>query len=362
MTITSALHLWNKNESKISMASHGLVSADFKARFEWLSAPSSSSKFCLSEAGRRAKEDAICATLRGNDREVVDLWKLRELALSPGGLLCPALRRRAWPTLVGCHEQVLEVTTTAAAAGGGFDDIHRKLVTPSASDTQALERGVGKTVWAVEDCLIASREEQRLQERRMRRYLEIQRQRQQHSATKRVTFDIPTDDSTAEALGVHATTMSSGALDLQPPATIAAVSPTSQGEVDEESLLSNEDHSRDHEHRQTEEAPPSHYQSEGDDGTHSTSITLSSRVIPWRKTTAAERKVLYNCILSVLRTEAPASDYFEDDGYHVSIAHPVLCLCASVHRRFLTAHVRCSSFPLCSPCSTTQDYKTSPRC
>ena len=32
---------------------------------------------------------------------VVDLWHLRSLALSPGGLLNPHLRRRSWPKLLG---------------------------------------------------------------------------------------------------------------------------------------------------------------------------------------------------------------------------------------------------------------------
>jgi hypothetical protein len=51
--------------------------------------------------------------------------------------------------------------------------------------------------------------------------------------------------------------------------------------------------------------------------TLSTNFTMSSRVVRWRKASIAEQRILYNVILSVLRTEAEPSEYFEDDRYHV---------------------------------------------
>ena len=47
----------------------------------------------MSDEEYHAKFTAIQDCLRGGDNERVDLWRLRELALSPGGLLEPSLVR-----------------------------------------------------------------------------------------------------------------------------------------------------------------------------------------------------------------------------------------------------------------------------
>lgn len=50
----------------------------------------------------------------------VDLWKLRELCLTEGGLVNDTLRQRAWPKLVGLYQygsQTTSVSTETPATG-----------------------------------------------------------------------------------------------------------------------------------------------------------------------------------------------------------------------------------------------------
>ena len=57
----------------------------------------------------------------------VDLWRLRELALTEGGLVNDSIRKRAWPKLVGIHNEgtvfdalgALDESISAAIASGG---------------------------------------------------------------------------------------------------------------------------------------------------------------------------------------------------------------------------------------------------
>lgn len=43
----------------------------------------------------------------------VDLWKLRELCLTEGGLVNDTLRQRAWPKLVGLHQYGSQTTSAS---------------------------------------------------------------------------------------------------------------------------------------------------------------------------------------------------------------------------------------------------------
>lgn len=89
------------------------------------------------------KEQEILACLQGtnnNNDNTISLWHLRQLALSPGGLLDPSLRKRAWPILTGCHEDV--------AAAHTRRPIQRPAVV-SSSDRQAVRRDVKHTVWDI---------------------------------------------------------------------------------------------------------------------------------------------------------------------------------------------------------------------
>lgn len=61
----------------------------------------------LSEEEWQQKYDDIISCLHGQDDGTVDLVELRRLASSPGGLLCPDLRKRAWPMLLSAFEKIL---------------------------------------------------------------------------------------------------------------------------------------------------------------------------------------------------------------------------------------------------------------
>jgi hypothetical protein len=91
-------------------------SAGFMANFEWLFLPHWSD---LNDEAWKGKENEILDCLQGTN-DVVDLWKLRELALSKGGLLTPNLRKRAWLKLSACHEQVF---SQVVSASGGSESI-----------------------------------------------------------------------------------------------------------------------------------------------------------------------------------------------------------------------------------------------
>ena len=57
------------------------------------------SSLTLANAHEKAASIRLC--LSSNESSLVDLWKLRQMALSRGGLLSPALRSMAWPLLLG---------------------------------------------------------------------------------------------------------------------------------------------------------------------------------------------------------------------------------------------------------------------
>ena len=99
--------------------------------------------FFLSQEDYLAKYDAISECLRGGSDDRVDLWLLRELALSPGGLLEPSLRKRAWPLLTACFQSQQDGGTGAPGSAVG--------ATPSPNDLAALHRDVQYTVWNVRE-------------------------------------------------------------------------------------------------------------------------------------------------------------------------------------------------------------------
>jgi hypothetical protein len=248
-------------------------SAGFMANFEWLFLPHWSD---LNDEAWKQKEDEILDCLQGTN-DVVDLWKLRELALSKGGLLTPNLRKRAWPKLTACHEQVLSRKP------------YQPLVDPSRFDMEGLRRDVSKTIWNVEEYLVASKKEQKEQDEKLQQFLELQKQR----GRKRVSW--------APMAQIGSPGPGSGS---DPPKTIATSPVTDdEDETNEDSSnLSCDD---------MEAFSPGHSVS-----TQETNFTLSSRVVRWRKASRQEQKILFNVITAVLRTEAASSPHFEDDRHH----------------------------------------------
>jgi len=62
----------------------------------------------------KVKENEIEKVL-GNDLNNVDLWKLRELALSDGGLINDSIRKRAWTLLVGIYNDDISLEEKSKA-------------------------------------------------------------------------------------------------------------------------------------------------------------------------------------------------------------------------------------------------------
>jgi hypothetical protein len=88
---------------------------------------------------RAAKIEAIEACLRGTaDR--VDLWQLRELALSPGGLVTAELRQRAWPLLTQALTHAHPSTV-----GDGI-----KVHPLSPLDLWRIQRDVKQSLWNIQ--------------------------------------------------------------------------------------------------------------------------------------------------------------------------------------------------------------------
>ena len=87
--------------------------------------------------------------LSEEDDTVVDLWKLRQLAITKGGYLSNALRRQAWPKLVCAYQDVVLSRP--------------KSVTPESvatRDYQRLRRDVPRTQWQIEAHVVRARHRQ----------------------------------------------------------------------------------------------------------------------------------------------------------------------------------------------------------
>jgi hypothetical protein len=258
-----ALHSVHSNRSFRSSwsqwSSH--LSISFKTRFPWLLTKQDDDQF------REAKECEIIACLAGNDKEQVDLWRLRELALQRGGLISSSLRKRAWPKLVGAHEQVLRHAASVHRAS--LSSI--QVVEVSYNDTYILKKEVAQCIWDMEDHF--------RQQKEIFSMTDEQRKKQ-------VSFAV----STTEAVQMNVI-----ALDLR--------DMEDKEEVDSRFAKN----------------PMSRNSGTWSSQSHGTleSFTLSTRTTRWSRPSLQEQRVLFNIICSVLRT-SPEEDspYFEDDRYH----------------------------------------------
>lgn len=203
------------------------------------------------------KQQEIQNCLNGVEEEV-DLWQLRDLALSRGGLINSHIRKRAWPKIVAAHQQILLPSTTCQ---------HQALVDVSNSSMQLLIKDVAHSVWAIEDHVNMARQQHELKLSRLRK--------------RKVSF--------------------------VPELTLAA-----SEESDGPSPIKSIDFAN--------------HLSEGDDGTGDGSVgtfspmsvstySVGVKTLPKRTASRNEQKVLFNIVLSVLRTLPEDNPYFEDDRY-----------------------------------------------
>ena len=203
------------------------------------------------------KQQAIRNCLHGIEEEV-DLWQLRDLALSRGGLINSHIRKRAWPKLVAAHQQILLPSKKS---------LHQELVDVSNTSMQLLLKDAAHCVWAIEDHVNTARQQQELKLSKMRK--------------RKVCF-VP-------ELTLTASEESDG------PSPVKSVDFTNrQSEGDDGTV-------------------------DGSVGTFSpmsvSTYSIGAKAAPKRKASKNEQKVLLNIVLSVLRMLPEDNAYFEDDRY-----------------------------------------------
>jgi hypothetical protein len=227
------------------------------------------------------KQEAIETCLRGNeDENTINLWQLRELALSPGGLLDPSLRKRAWPILT----QALQNTNNGVALPETTE-----LVAPSQVDLRVLQLDVKHTVWNVQEHFVAQQ-------------LRKNQAAAKEKKKRRVSFapNLSVEEEVEEKKG-----------DDGPPDTLPSPtsdddggdSPTAFAEMGANSPFS------------FDGSVASVSMSIWSDGSNASS-SFSSRRVRWRKAGKQEQTIVSNVVTSCLRTVAPESEYFEDDRFH----------------------------------------------
>lgn len=108
----------------------------------------------------QAKSDEIQRCLAGSDStepDVVDLWHLRTLSLSPGGLLNATMRKRCWPKLLGLDEAILlnNNNTSNTIMSDGFSGSIRSLAVKTLAIQSALTQY--EMPWDVESMIKSQR-------------------------------------------------------------------------------------------------------------------------------------------------------------------------------------------------------------
>lgn len=209
-----------------------------------------------------AKQDDIFCCLHGVE-ENVDLWQLRDFALSRGGLVNSSIRKRAWPKLVGAHEKIWKSSEKANT---------QDLVNVSSSSMQLLADDVTRSVWAVEEHVNMARQQEELRLSKLR--------------TRKVSF-------------------------------VPDLTESKSGESDGPSPVKSIGFSNDLPHDGDNSTV------DGSVGTFSpmTVVTCVTgdvsliKTMPKRNASKSEQKLIFNIVVSVLRIAPEDSPHFEDDRY-----------------------------------------------
>ena len=140
-----------KEEAEDASMNMDTWTTSFGAQFSWLLSSSNSISIVHQQEQENeaieVKLQEIRTCLDGNDGNAttVDLWQLRELALSRGGLLSHHVRKRAWPKLMGAHQQIL-------LHAAQDECTEAQLVEITQNDMNLLQEEVSQpTVWNIED-------------------------------------------------------------------------------------------------------------------------------------------------------------------------------------------------------------------
>ena len=145
----------HEDETDMSMGStwSSNWNASIRAHFPWLASSASISQ--LQDDSLNDKVQEIRACLDGDD--LVDLWHLRELALTRGGLVSCLVRKRAWPKLTGAHRQVL------LHASGGDTVSSAQMLEVTKQDMDLLHADLtSHAVWNIQEQVWVNREEERV--------------------------------------------------------------------------------------------------------------------------------------------------------------------------------------------------------
>lgn len=113
------------------------------------------------------KTDEILSCLNGvfmiesddvadDEERVVDLWHLRQLAISKRGLVSATIRKRVWPKLVGANEHILTASMRSLPSHfsrSEFNDSHRvnKFNELADSDVTMIKHDINDCVWNIEE-------------------------------------------------------------------------------------------------------------------------------------------------------------------------------------------------------------------
>jgi Rab-GTPase-TBC domain len=204
------------------------------------------------------KENTILQCLNGT-AEAVDLWHLRDLALSRGGLVNSSIRKRAWPKLVGAHEQL-------------FQSNRDTPVDISNTSMQLLMKDVLLSVWAIEDLIKLNRQNEEYRLSKMR--------------PRKVSF-VP---------------------DLMECTSTQSDGPSPIKSIDLVYTEAEKDNDNDHYSNGTYSPITVH--------TYDISSEISTTSLACKRMASkTEQKLLFNIITTVLRMPPAENPYFEDDSY-----------------------------------------------
>ena len=253
------------DESVLSKLSS--VSASVLAKFPWLRGGAENMLNNIEyDEDSEEKQMGIRYCLNGVEEEV-NLWQLRDIALSRGGLVNSSIRKRAWPKLVGAHELILQSSQKLH---------HQTLVNVSSSSMQLLVKDVAQSVWAIEDHvnMARQREEIKLSKLRTRKVSFVPDLTESKSGESDFISPVKSVGNMHTNMADDCDDCDDGTLD----GSVGTFSPNTLGSLE-------------------------------------TCDTSLIKTMPKRNASKSEQKVLFNIVISVLRMVPDDSPHFEDDRY-----------------------------------------------
>ena len=112
-----------------------------------------STRITMSDTNRSkwvTKYQQIEECLRGDDdNNMIDLWELRELSLSYGGLLDPKLRKRAWPILTQAMIMTANKGSHDTTSSFPVQQQQQQHISIASKELLQIQKDVKRTVWNV---------------------------------------------------------------------------------------------------------------------------------------------------------------------------------------------------------------------